>query len=179
MLTINHRITWGHKPCLVGEIRDNNSRLNNDEPEVGSGPNIEEIYINCSNASIWYIIPCFHALLFPIDRGSTGHCAKIAWFIHDDAPAYFSIVLLNRFHATYLGRWIGHREPVTGSPRFNYHRPLNFFFLAHMKSILYEMPVATEYITSRIFVASSNIVSTLNLIESSYNPSAVDVGYGT
>ncbi|GFW13183.1 uncharacterized protein TNCV_4120841 [Trichonephila clavipes] len=50
------------------------------------------------------------------------------WFLHDGAPAHFSIAVRNLLHATYSGGCIGLGEPVTWPPRSPNLNPLDFFF---------------------------------------------------
>lgn len=87
-------------------------------------------------------------------------------FMHDGAPAHFSIAVRNHLDATYPGRWIGRGGPVAWPPRSPDLNPLDFFFWGHLKSLVYQTPVDTlEDLTARIVVASADIASTPGMFE--------------
>ncbi|GBL93627.1 hypothetical protein AVEN_25625-1 [Araneus ventricosus] len=88
------------------------------------------------------------------------------WFMHDGAPAHFSIVVRNHLDATYPGRWIGRGGPVAWPPLSPELNPLDFFFWGHLKSLVYQTPVDTlEDLAARIAVASANIANTPVMFE--------------
>ncbi|GFU91382.1 uncharacterized protein TNCV_2541501 [Trichonephila clavipes] len=85
--------------------------------------------------------------------------------MYDGAPAHFSIAVLNHLHTTYPGKGIVYDETIawpTCSPDLD----LLDFFCSHLKSLVYETLVAmVDDLTSRIVVASGNIVNTPDLFE--------------
>ncbi|GFU64242.1 hypothetical protein TNCV_3927231 [Trichonephila clavipes] len=54
-------------------------------------------------------------------------------FMHDVAPAHFSITMRNHLRAAYPRRWIGRVKPVALPSRFPDFNHSNFFFCGHMK----------------------------------------------
>ncbi|GFV09720.1 uncharacterized protein TNCV_2597751 [Trichonephila clavipes] len=65
------------------------------------------------------------------------------WFTHDDAPAHCSIAVCNHLQYTYPRRRVGRGKPVAWPPGSPDHNPLDLFFWGHLKSLVYETPVAT------------------------------------
>ncbi|GFT76601.1 uncharacterized protein TNCV_3678361 [Trichonephila clavipes] len=86
--------------------------------------------------------------------------------MHDVAQAHFWIALRNHLCATCPETHDGRGGPVAWPPYSPDLSSLNFFFWGHMKSLVYETPVATvEDLTSRIVVASTDIACPLDLFE--------------
>ncbi|GBN41973.1 hypothetical protein AVEN_258019-1 [Araneus ventricosus] len=56
-------------------------------------------------------------------------------FLHDGAPAHFSIAVRNHLDATHPGRWIRRGGPVAWPPRSPDLNPLDFFFWGHLNNI--------------------------------------------
>lgn len=66
------------------------------------------------------ILPCVH---------------QDMWFMHDGAPAYFSIAVRNYLDATYPGIWIGYGGHVAWPSRSPELNTLDFFFCATWKRL--------------------------------------------
>lgn len=80
------------------------------------------------------------------------------WYMHDGAPAHFSVIVREHLHAVYPNRWIGRGGPqqwLARSPDLN---SLDFFLWGHLKSLVYKTPINTvEDLRERI-VASCEII---------------------
>ncbi|CAH1110323.1 unnamed protein product [Psylliodes chrysocephalus] len=65
------------------------------------------------------------------------------WFMHDGAPAHFSLIVRNHLNTVYPGRCIGRggsqKWPVR-SPNLN---SLDLFLWGHLKTLMYQTPVNT------------------------------------
>ncbi|GBN98902.1 hypothetical protein AVEN_119552-1 [Araneus ventricosus] len=86
------------------------------------------------------------------------------WFMHNGAPAQFSITVRHFLNATYPARWIGRCGPVAWPPHSPDLNTLDFFFWEHLKSLVYEMPVdSAEDLVARI--AAEKINTTPGILE--------------
>lgn len=65
------------------------------------------------------------------------------WFMHDGAPAHFSLLAREYLNNHYPNRWIGRGAPVAWPPRSPDCNPLDFFFWGHMKNLVYSTPIHT------------------------------------
>lgn len=63
------------------------------------------------------------------------------WFMHDGAPAHFSLVARNELNTSFPNRWIGRSGPVQWPARSPDLNPLDFFFWGHCKDGVYHEPV--------------------------------------
>jgi hypothetical protein len=63
------------------------------------------------------------------------------WFLHDGAPAHFSLEARDQLDAAYPLRWIGRGGPVAWPPRSPDLNPLDYFLWGHLKSLVYEQEV--------------------------------------
>lgn len=63
------------------------------------------------------------------------------WFMHDGAPAHFSLIARDFLNAVFPERWIGRAGPVTWPPRSPDLNPLDFYVWGHLKSIVYSTPI--------------------------------------
>lgn len=93
----------------------------------------------------------------PLLDGIPLETRRHIWFMHDGAPAHFSIVARTHLNQIYPNRWIGRgveegNEPwPPGSPDIN---PLDFYLWGHLKSIVYKTPVENpEVLRNRIIDA--------------------------
>ncbi|GFX31638.1 uncharacterized protein TNCV_4081621 [Trichonephila clavipes] len=126
IISFSHKAAVGRVGlCNFGENCDNNSRRENDEPDKGSGQ---------TNAEIW------RAVLL---QGGPTTAHQNVWLMHDGAPTHFPIAV----PPTYMLRIQRGGLDVAGMscltstlPDLN---PLDFFFWGHLKSLLYETPVAS------------------------------------
>lgn len=63
------------------------------------------------------------------------------WFMHDGAPAHFSLIAREFLNEAYPGRWIGRAGPIAWPARSPDLNPLDFFVWGHLKSMVYSTPV--------------------------------------
>ncbi|GFV85787.1 hypothetical protein TNCV_2004071 [Trichonephila clavipes] len=105
MLTLRR----AHCVIEVGENRCNSHRLD-DEPNKGSGQ---------TNTGIWSAVIRVEKIRscakFPFIwlKGVPATAHQNAWFMHDGAPAHFSIAVRYNLNVTYPDRWIGCSGPVS------------------------------------------------------------------
>jgi hypothetical protein len=66
------------------------------------------------------------------------------WYMHDEAPVYFSIKVRNHLNDAYPGRRIGCGSPVVWLARSPDLNPLDFFVWGYLKTLVYETTVETE-----------------------------------
>jgi hypothetical protein len=66
---------------------------------------------------------------------------RIMFFMHDGAPAHFSLVAREHLNNIFPNRWIGRSGPVRWPARSPDLNPLDFFLWGHLKSIVYSTPV--------------------------------------
>jgi len=73
------------------------------------------------------------------------------WFMHDGAPAHFSVLARQFLTATYGDRWIGRGGPHVWPARSPDLNPLDYFLWGHLKSLVYTTPVDdVEVLRTRI-----------------------------
>lgn len=65
------------------------------------------------------------------------------WFMHDGAPAHFSILAREYLNEVYQNKWIGRGGPQPWPPRSPDLNSLDFFLWGHLKSLVYATPVHT------------------------------------
>lgn len=80
------------------------------------------------------------------------------WFMHDGAPAHFSIVARNYLNNTFPQKWIGRGGPQPWPARSPDLNPLDYFFWGYLKSLVYATPVVDENDLRNRIVDSSNII---------------------
>ncbi|GBL77704.1 hypothetical protein AVEN_152923-1 [Araneus ventricosus] len=91
---------------------------------------------------------------------------RYMWFMHDVAPAQFSLEVHNHLNVTYSRKWIGRTAPVAWPPRSPDINPCDFFIWGHFKSLVYATPVNTpEDLIARIIVAEADIKSIPGIFE--------------
>ncbi|GFW44067.1 uncharacterized protein TNCV_998321 [Trichonephila clavipes] len=81
-------------------------------------------------------------LLSELLHGIPATAHQNVWFMHDDAPTYFSIALSSYFRATYPDCFIGRGGLFAWPPSSLDLNSLDFFW-DHLKSLAYETPIAT------------------------------------
>ena len=59
------------------------------------------------------------------------------WFMHDGAPAHFSLSVRDALAGIYHDRWIGRGGPVPWPARSSYLNPLDFYLWGHLKQLVY------------------------------------------
>ncbi|XP_023313209.1 uncharacterized protein LOC111693200 [Anoplophora glabripennis] len=80
------------------------------------------------------------------------------YFMHDGAPAHFSLVARQYLDDEYQDRWIGRGGPHPWPPRSPELNCLDFFFWGHLKTLVYATPVENvDQLRERI-VASCDII---------------------
>jgi Transposase. len=85
------------------------------------------------------------------------------WYLHDGAPAHFSVHVREYLHMRFPNRWIGrgYNAPIAWPPRSPDLNPVDFYLWGHAKSQVYATPVDTED------QLRLRIVETFNLIRNS------------
>jgi hypothetical protein len=63
------------------------------------------------------------------------------WFLHDGAPAHFSLTAREHLNNTFPHRWIGRGGPVAWPPRSPDLNPLDFYLRGHLKTLVYSNPI--------------------------------------
>ena len=86
--------------------------------------------------------------------------------MQDGAPAYFSRITREFLNNNYTNRWIGRRGPIAWPARSPDLNPLNFYLWGHLKTIVYDIPVATvEVLRNRIITACEKIRNSPGIFE--------------
>jgi hypothetical protein len=57
-------------------------------------------------------------------------------FMHDGAPAHFSLISRRYLNRKFPGRWIGRGGPIAWPLRSSDLNPLDFFLWRHLKSLV-------------------------------------------
>jgi hypothetical protein len=79
-------------------------------------------------------------------------------FIHDGAPAHFSLVARRYLNRKLPGRWIGRGGSIAWPPRSPDLNPLDFYLRGHLKSLVYSSPVDdAETLRNRILAGFQTI----------------------
>lgn len=63
------------------------------------------------------------------------------FFMHDGAPAHFSVLARNHLSEIYPNRWIGRAGPIAWPPRSPDLNPLDYFLWGYLKHLVYSVPV--------------------------------------
>lgn len=71
------------------------------------------------------------------------HVRHQSWFMHDGAPAHFSLIAREFLDATYHERWIGRGGSVRWPARSPDCNPLDFYLWGHLKDLVYRAPIPT------------------------------------
>lgn len=80
------------------------------------------------------------------------------WFMHDGAPAHFSIVARHFLTTTYGDRWIGRGGPHLWPARSPDLNPMDYFLWGHLKSLVYTTPVENvDDLRNRIIAGCNTI----------------------
>jgi hypothetical protein len=58
------------------------------------------------------------------------------YFMHDGAPAHFSLVARRNLGRKFSGRWKGKGGSIAWPPRSSDLNPLNFYMWGHLKSLV-------------------------------------------
>lgn len=88
------------------------------------------------------------------------------WFMHDGAPAHFSIVVRNFLNQEYNERWIGRGGPTAWPPRSPDLTPLDFYVWGHLKQLVYARSVNNlEELRQRIVNCCEEIRRTPGIFE--------------
>jgi Transposase. len=80
------------------------------------------------------------------------------WFMHDGAPAHFSLAARQHLNDTFAQRWIGRGGPQPWPARSPDLNPLDYFFWGHLKSLVYATPVVDENDLRNRIVNSCNVI---------------------
>lgn len=88
------------------------------------------------------------------------------WYMHDGAPAHFSVMVRDYLDVVYPNRWIGRggaQDWPARSPDLNC---LDFFFWGHLKTLVYRRPINTVAdLRDRIVAACETIQNTQGIFE--------------
>lgn len=88
------------------------------------------------------------------------------FFLHDGAPAHFSLVARQYLDITYPNRWIGRGGIHPWPPRSPDLNPLDFFLWGHLKSLVYRNPIDNvEELRNRIITSCDIIRQTPGIFE--------------
>lgn len=80
------------------------------------------------------------------------------WFMHDGAPAHFSILARQFLNQTFNNRWMGRGGPQSWPPRSPDLNSLYFCLWGHLKSLVYSTPIETEEELRNRIVASCQTI---------------------
>lgn len=104
--------------------------------------------------------------LLPLLEDVPLNIRRQLWFMHDGAPAHFSLVARTYLDIAFPNRWIGNGGPVPWPARTPDLNPLDFFLWGHLKSLVYETPVQRrEELLPRIQGACQTIRNTPGMLE--------------
>lgn len=82
-------------------------------------------------------------------------------FLHDGAPAHFSLTARRYLDRRFPDRWIGRGGPIAWPPRSPDLNPLDFYLWGHLKSLVYSSPVPDlESLRNRIVASCEDIRNT-------------------
>jgi hypothetical protein len=88
------------------------------------------------------------------------------WFMHDGAPPHFRLHVRDFLNQTFREKWIGRGGPTPWPPRSPDLNPIDFYVWGHLKSLVYERPIATrDELRARIFDACHTIKNTPGIFE--------------
>jgi len=88
------------------------------------------------------------------------------WFMHDGAPAHFSVQAREYLDLNYNNRWIGRGGFQSWPPRSPDLNSLDFFFWGHLKTLVYQTPVNNmEELRNRITISCEIITNTPGIFQ--------------
>lgn len=88
------------------------------------------------------------------------------WFMHDGAPAHFSIQAREFLDRTFNNRWIGRRGPQPWPPRSPDLNSLDYFLWGHLKTLVYLTPIQNEQeLRNRIIDSCRTIQNTPGIFQ--------------
>lgn len=80
------------------------------------------------------------------------------YYMHDGAPAHYSVEIRTFLDEHYNGRWIGRRGPISWPPRSPDLNPLDFYLWGYLKGAVYSSVISSrEELWNRIDCACNNI----------------------
>jgi hypothetical protein len=65
------------------------------------------------------------------------------WFMHDGAPAHYSVAVREHLNESFPNQWIGRGGPVPWPARSPDLNPLDFYLWGHLKTLVYSSPIDT------------------------------------
>ena len=102
------------------------------------------------------ILSCWSIGLI-IGRCVIGH-PLLPFVQHDGAPPHFAGAVRGHLNQCFGRRWIGRDDPITWPPRSSDLTALDFFLWGHMKSLVYQAPLATVgNLLARVMIAAKKI----------------------
>ena len=88
------------------------------------------------------------------------HVRQNMWFQHDSAPPHFSLVIRDHLDQRFGQQWIGRGGSITSPARSPDLTRLGYYLLDYMKSLIYEIPVASEEDLLAWVIAATDIGET-------------------
>lgn len=86
---------------------------------------------------------------------------QLMFFMHDGAPAHFSLSARRYLNQKFGLRWIGRGGPIAWPPRSPDLNPLDFYLWGHLKSLVYSTPVDdVRTLHARIVAACQTVRTT-------------------
>lgn len=83
---------------------------------------------------------------------------ETAFFMHDGAPAHYTLDVRHYLDDTYGNRWIGRGGPVQWPARSPDLNPIDFYVWGHLKSLVYAQPIPDiETLRQRIIDSCNTI----------------------
>jgi hypothetical protein len=83
---------------------------------------------------------------------------RAMWFMHDGAPAHFTLNVRHFLNVSYGPQWIGRGGPTAWPPRSPDLNSCNFYLWGYMKSMVYRTAVNTQDdLLNRIMLAAERI----------------------
>lgn len=88
------------------------------------------------------------------------------WYMHDGAPAHFSIRAREFLNEAFTNRWIGRGGTQSWPPRSPDLNSLDYFFWGHLKTLVYTTPIQTvEELRQKILLSCQTIRNTPGIFE--------------
>lgn len=88
------------------------------------------------------------------------------WFMHDGAPAHFSVLAREYLNQNFNNRWIGRGGTESWPARSPDLNSLDYFLWGHLKTLVYSQPIQTEEeLRNRIIVSCEAIRNTPGIFQ--------------
>lgn len=80
------------------------------------------------------------------------------WFMHDGAPAHFSLIAREFLNETHHNRWIGRGGPIAWPARSPDCNPLDYFLWGHLKSLIYRNPIPNVQVLRTLIIQNFEVI---------------------